>query len=126
MNSLTTFQIVTMLISFAAGVLANAKQTGKFFGFVTEPASWVPYVAIAAAFLPAFGGSLQHAGTISVATLFAALLAGVEALPAFAAGIGAHHVFVVHNLFKKSPPANDNGGASKDTNAQTTPAKPAA
>lgn len=113
--TLSTQTAIVTIIALVAGFVGQAVNSGNFFGIVTTPKAWIPYLTILGSFLAAVGLSLQSAPALNGAAWFNAIIAGFMALTSAGAGAAVHgHL----NSHKKS---GDAGGA-----AAASPAAPPA
>ena len=90
---MSTFQIVVTILSFVAGLVSQAVNTGSIFGIVTVPKAWLSYVAVFGTFLAGAAASLTQAGSVTGATVLSAFLAGLMALGGSMAGVTVHQHF---------------------------------
>jgi hypothetical protein len=104
---MSTTSVIITLLSLLAGFCVQAVNSGSLFGIVTVPKAWLPYVSLIGTFLAGFVASLTTAGSVTSATLVAAVMAGLTALTGTVVGVTAHQHLTAHLSYKA--PANDNG-----------------
>lgn len=97
--------VITTALSFIAGIIGQAVNTGSFFGIETVPQALIPYLTLGGSFIIAFGISLQQSGSLSSASLQTAFVAGLAALGSAAGGTAAHSHFNAHKMFRKAKAA---------------------
>lgn len=95
-TALTPVSITIATLAFLVAFSVNAFNTGKVFGLVTVPQTWLPYLGVGVPFIGAIAATVQGAGVLSGAVLFNALQAGLFALLASAGGAGTHTVLARH------------------------------
>lgn len=92
-TTLTTFQVVVVILSAVLGATNVFVQTGKIFNTWPVPQKVLPFLVVFGSFLGGFYSSLKDHSTIDKATLFYAFFSGFNALLFGVAPSAAAHVF---------------------------------
>jgi hypothetical protein len=88
--------VLTTALAAVIGALTQAYNVGSLFGIVTVPRPALPYVGLALSFLTGFGVSLGSTPTMTAATFYVAILAGLGALMANGGGAAVHGLVTAH------------------------------
>src|SRR5271166_670703 len=93
-TTLTATTIVITLLALLSGYITEAINTGSFFGVITVPKPWLPYLSLFGLALAAFVASAA-----SGAPLFSSIVAALTALGGTAIGV------TVHQHMRTKPPS---------------------
>jgi hypothetical protein len=96
LTTLTSTSVTIATLAFLVAFLVNAYNTGKIFGLVTVPQTWLPYVGVGIPFVSAVYASLSAAGALTAVAWFNGVQAGLFALLASAGGSATHAALVKH------------------------------
>lgn len=95
-TALTPLSIIIATLAFLTAFLVNAYNTGKIFGLVVVPQTWLSYVGVAVPFVTSVSGAFASAKALDAVTVFNSIQAGLFALLASAGGAGTHAVLARH------------------------------
>jgi len=102
LSALTPSTVAMAIVAAVLAFVANAYNSGSFFGRAPVPQTWLPYFGMAVGFLGAGYASLYSAGGITTLSVANALLAGFFALlVGTSSGAAAHKAISDHIALPK-------------------------